>query len=826
MGQCQCCDRKDAVNTEKERHIIKDLEQVQENNQNPIIKTFILKNLEILKNKQKYQNKLFSAQSLFNKKIPDPFFNEQNYYKEKFVNKLKETMNSKRKFFKELFPDDYLLKMNSFDYIKNKLGNYYNDDIYENKINFYKNFVDLMKVDEITIQTSKRNSHRKSLNTNFMDFISKNSSNIKKFQNEKNLSGFSALKFGDINLDKEQKYIKKDIDVLYRYCFNVEKLPNFDVCQKRCKLLSLLSQNSNFNFNKLSISSEFINFIKTLYYIILLKKCNFLSNTGENIFYIINKKQIPTDTDSKETDIDLLRQYFKKDNKNNNIDIDIKSNKDIIKDNKDNMDNFYKINSKNTVGAKFKRKSRNKFSLTLIQKNNIINNFNFSNTNGDLSSKNNDNFDTNLNKSNIFSKRTNITKTTNITNIYKTNIQVYRDTRARRHLSKAKLKTVIERNSFLSLKRLKSSKILEEEYYSGQYDNTTYLYAGFGTLIEPDKNLTYTGTFRYGLKDGLGLLYEEPDNNMMIFFTGEFRNNKIKGYGEKINLKENLFVFKEGLFNDQTFLQGKVKIIRENIIKGEINVINYNGDVSNEVFDGFGILTQKTYILNELKKYDFVYEKEYRGHFKKGKENGKGILRYNNAVTQENYKYSGNFVDGLRDGYGVINYGENFFIQKYEGFFREDKPFSTYGIAYFKSGDIYEGFFDDNYQKDYMGNYSFFDPISKIINVNYFGGFYNDAKQGLGRIYHENKECSKLLKGNFYNGDKQGFFEINEYNVEMVKKKINPNSRRKRMSIWNFGELEITYEKKQCKSYILFEQNEIMEKNETPFDDSLYSNKE
>ena len=69
-------------------------------------------------------------------------------------------------------------------------------------------------------------------------------------------------------------------------------------------------------------------------------------------------------------------------------------------------------------------------------------------------------------------------------------------------------------------------------------------------------------------------------------------------------------------------------------------------------------------------------------------------------------------------------------------------------------------------------------------------------------------------------------FEINEYKVEMVKKKINPNSRRKRMSIWNFGELEITYEKKQCKSYILFEQNEIMEKNETPFDDSLYSNKE
>jgi len=44
--------------------------------------------------------------------------------------------------------------------------------------------------------------------------------------------------------------------------------------------------------------------------------------------------------------------------------------------------------------------------------------------------------------------------------------------------------------------------------------------------------------------------------------------------------------------------------------------------------------------------------------------------------------------------------------------------------------------------KRLYGNYSFFDPISKIINVNYFGGFFNDAKQGLGRIYSQNKEDS------------------------------------------------------------------------------------
>ena len=93
----------------------------------------------------------------------------------------------------------------------------------------------------------------------------------------------------------------------------------------------------------------------------------------------------------------------------------------------------------------------------------MIKNFNVSNINADLFSKNNDNFDTNLNKSNIFTKRTNLTKTTNITNIYNNNIQVFRDTKARKHLSKAKLKTVIKRNSILSLNKFKRSKILEEE---------------------------------------------------------------------------------------------------------------------------------------------------------------------------------------------------------------------------------------------------------------------------------------------------------------------------------------------------------------------------
>ena len=269
MGQC--CNRNYDIKREHERDLLKEFQQ-KRNEQITIIKKFILRHIETIKIRKNFQNKLSLSKSLFKNKIKDRYFNQQNYYKEKFTNKLKQIKEQKiKQFFDELFPDDILLKTASFDYLKDLLDNYYNDDIYENKINFYRDFAALIKKDEIVQKINAIVSTRKSLNANFMDFISKNSKE-NKFDNIQNSTGFKELNFGGLNLDKKQKYIKKDIDVLYKYCFNIEKLPNFDICQKRCKLLNLMSNNSEFNHKKLNISNEFMNFIKSLYYIILLKK--------------------------------------------------------------------------------------------------------------------------------------------------------------------------------------------------------------------------------------------------------------------------------------------------------------------------------------------------------------------------------------------------------------------------------------------------------------------------------------------------------------------------------------------------------------------------
>ena len=771
MGQC--CVRKN-MELKSERNLLMEEKNIRNKNI-IIIKNFILKNIKTIKIKKNYEKRLSLLESLFCNQISDQNFNEQNHYKERFAFKLNELIEQKHSIFKDLFPEDITLKLNSFEYLKNKLGNYYNDDIYENKMNFYKDFVISLQENEKEKKQYIKKPLRKSLNSYFLNFISNNS---KECDTSQISSGFSALNFGNINLNIEEKYIKKDIDILYKYCFNIEKLPNFDICKKKCRLLSLIYDIQNKDI-KINISDDFKNFLKTLYHIILLKKCNCLSYTGDNIFYSINKK---------------LMIFYSESNVNDIISNDIKKKEDKTNSN---------IKTKKST-ILFQKKSRNNL-------NSLSNKTGFINTINTDYSTNNDNNNTNINNNDL--------DVFQIKNIHSTSTRV---------LNSKKLKTVIEREPFLfiknikslnSHKKLKKFQNIDEEYYSGQYDNTTYLYAGYGTLIQPEKNMCYTGTFKYGLKDGMGIQYEESNkNNIFIYYIGEFKNNIINGYGEKIIIKNNTFYYREGLFNDKIFLHGKVKIIKDSINKGEIEVINYEGDMSNDLFNGYGFLIQKTYTINEYKKYDFLYEKEYKGQFKNGKENGKGKIKYNNGINNESYQYTGNFVDGLRDGFGIITYPDNYFIQKYEGFFKEDKPFCTYGIVYFKSGDRYEGFFNSDYQKTYIGDYSFYDPVSKKINENYFGGFINDAKHGMGKIYLEKSDSSKILIGNFNIGDKHGHFEMNEYKNELMK--IKSNNRRRRLTSWNFGEIyEKKLQKNQKKIYILFEKNEIMEKSEFPIDD-------
>ena len=66
--------------------------------------------------------------------------------------------------------------------------------------------------------------------------------------------------------------------------------------------------------------------------------------------------------------------------------------------------------------------------------------------------------------------------------------------------------------------RKKSEDLYHTEYYNGNYDNTIYLYAGEGVLINQDLNNLYHGTFRYGKKEGMGFMYKIKNENNMEYY--------------------------------------------------------------------------------------------------------------------------------------------------------------------------------------------------------------------------------------------------------------------------------------------------------------------
>ena len=305
MGQC--CTTKHEVKNESlacEKQILVNLEKYDNKTEQIIlIKNFVLKNLEKIKLKKKYEDKITDLQSVFCNQVLDPFSVDLDFYKERFSIKLKDIIRKKKIFFEDLSLSDILPKLNSFNYLRDRLSDYYNEEIYNNQIIFYNDFVLSLQENEKMKKLNDKKSQRKSLNTNFMNFMSKNSQGSIIFAPQC-YTGFKMLNFGEIKFGKEQKYLKKDIEIIYKYCFDIEKLSNFAILKKKSKLLYFITQ-VNDTGKKLSVTGRFKYFIKILYYIILLKKCNHISSTGENSFYIINKRKM-INLSKKEIDKSLL----------------------------------------------------------------------------------------------------------------------------------------------------------------------------------------------------------------------------------------------------------------------------------------------------------------------------------------------------------------------------------------------------------------------------------------------------------------------------------------------------------------------------------------
>ena len=98
---------------------------------------------------------------------------------------------------------------------------------------------------------------------------------------------------------------------------------------------------------------------------------------------------------------------------------------------------------------------------------------------------------------------------------------------------------------------------------------------------------------------------------------------------------------------------------------------------------------------------------------KKAKYNGEGEIKYKSGDM-----YKGEWKDGKKEGKGIYIYYND---KKFEGIFKEDKIFEGNGYIYYENGDIYNGEIK-NGMKNGKGKIIYYN------NNKYEGEWKNDKK--------------------------------------------------------------------------------------------------
>lgn len=393
-------------------------------------------------------------------------------------------------------------------------------------------------------------------------------------------------------------------------------------------------------------------------------------------------------------------------------------------------------------------------------------------------------------------------------------------------------------------------------FYKGDMDMYNNQFANIGLLIKPSRSY-YNGTFRNGKKDGYGYIYKfENSREEYYFYFGEWKAGKPHGFGISLSIPKE----KKGKDSNKTICRGDFKKGRLNSgyyssiveLEKKILVEQYQGKFEDKTYKSGEKLMKITYLKDEYdnKKFDVESYYFYQGGFKNNIENGKGISIKSFPLLNYRYYYKGEFDNGCMHGEGVILFDGNFFIRKYEGIFEKDKWFCKYGRLYFRTGDVFEGFFDNSYTKTHLGCYIHNEENSvknhnKIEHFNlsehlefteqkfdqmneeyshldagdvFFGQFNNDKKHGFGKYFFKQQEL--IVIGNYIDGERNGKFETVKKVVLNAKEDDTQDNKKSHINdhiILRKNNSSNTVSEIKEKIYYLFEGDEVIDKSDKPF---------
>ena len=298
MGiQCQCSCKKNEIIKEELKTTIYETEENKKIQHTLLNEKLIIEGKKICKFIN-YQYRRIYYKIKYNKqlcKLKENFTVELNYIpknKEYYVNilnqKIEEFLENKRKILNNIFDEEeYFLDLNDFNSLTNMIKHYYANDIHNNKINFYNEFIEYVKKkkDLKTLLEVKKLNENENEKHKITSKKIKNS--IKKLMKYKKIVDFKKETLSDYQIN----FIQNDIENLFKICLSTsnEDLPkklDDNNLSKKSYLLLLLSDEFKLN-TKIFISGKLRIFIKLFYYIYIMKKYNFISSTNNHFYKIV-----------------------------------------------------------------------------------------------------------------------------------------------------------------------------------------------------------------------------------------------------------------------------------------------------------------------------------------------------------------------------------------------------------------------------------------------------------------------------------------------------------------------------------------------------------
>ena len=176
------------------------------------------------------------------------------------------------------------------------------------------------------------------------------------------------------------------------------------------------------------------------------------------------------------------------------------------------------------------------------------------------------------------------------------------------------------------------------------------------------------------------------NNNILLGILGELQqilnisheNNVIKRIGDIINKMNN--IIKENKKNTELIINHIRNL--ENKIESKFDKLNINNNQELRLSDRKYI----GQVINGLPEGNGVMYIDggniYKGEFKNGKYEGKGIYYYNEEPSKGD-RYEGDFKNGKSEGKGIYYWNDG---MRYEGDWKNDKREGK-GIYYFNNGD-------------------------------------------------------------------------------------------------------------------------------------------